>query len=70
MTQIVANSFNRRAYTGRKIIQWERSWVKNRTIPSTKAENHKHIVLLIENADLILSVKEWSEKSGENKMIF
>lgn len=28
LAQIVANSFNRRAYTGRKIIQWEHCWVK------------------------------------------
>ena len=36
LAQIVANSFNRQAYTGRKIIEWERSWVKDRTIPGTK----------------------------------
>ncbi len=44
LAQIVANSFNRRAYTGRKIIQWERSWVKDRTIPGTKAGKYKHVV--------------------------
>ncbi len=38
--QVVVNSFNRRAYTGRKIIQWERSWVQNYTIPGTKAGKH------------------------------
>ena len=64
LAQIVANSFNRQAYTGRKIIHWERSWVKDRTIPGTKAGKHKHI------EDLILSVKEWSRKSGESKLIF
>ncbi len=44
LAQIVANSFNRQAYTGRKIIQWERSWVENCTIPGTKAGRHKHVV--------------------------
>ena len=44
LAQIVANSFNGRAYTRRKIIQWERSWVKNRRIPGTKAGMHKHVV--------------------------
>ncbi len=42
--QIIANSFNKRAYTGQKIIQWERSWVKDCTIPGTKVGKHKHIV--------------------------
>ena len=70
LAQIVANSFNRRAYTGRKIIQWERSWVNNRTIPCTKAGKHRHIVSWMEDEDLILSVKEWSRKSGESKLIF
>ena len=37
LARIVAQSFNKRVYTGRKIIQWERSWMKCRKIPDTKA---------------------------------
>ncbi len=70
LAQIVTNSFNRLAYTGWKIIQWKRSWVKDRIIPRIKAKKHKHVVSLMGNKDLILSVKEWSGKSRENKMIF
>ncbi len=70
LAQIVANSFNRRAYIRRKIIQWERSWVKDCTIPDTKAGKHKHVISLMKDEDLIFTVKEWSGKSGENKMIF
>ena len=70
LAQIVAKSFNRRAYTGRKIVLWERSWVKHRTIRSTKAGKHKHVVSWMDDEDLILSVKEWSRKSGESKVKF
>ena len=41
LTRIVAQSFNRRAYTGQKIIHWEHSWVKSRVIPGTKAGSNK-----------------------------
>ena len=41
LAQIVAQSFNKRRYTERKIVQWERSWVKLRVIPNTKAGNGK-----------------------------
>ena len=70
LAQIVANNFNRQVYTRQKIIYWERSWVKDCTIPGTKAGKHKHVVSWMEDEDLILSVKEWSRKSGESKLIF
>ena len=58
LAQIAANSFNRQAYIGRKIIQWKRSWVKACTVLGTKAGEHKHVVSYVEDEDLILSVKE------------
>ena len=68
LARIVAQSFNRRAYTGRKIIHWERSWVKSRVIPGTKAGSNKHNLSWMEDEDLVLSVKEWSRKAGESKI--
>ena len=44
LAQIVAQSFNRRAYTKRKIIEWEKCWMKTRKIPSTNAGKHLHNV--------------------------
>ena len=70
LAQIVANSFNRRVYTRRKIVQQERSWVKDCKIPGSKAGKHKNVVSQMKNADLILFVKEWSRKLGENKISF
>ena len=67
LAQLVAQSFNRRACTGRKIIQWERSWMNSRTIPGTKAGTNKHILSWMEDEDLVLSVKEWSKNIGESK---
>lgn len=43
LAQIVAQSFNRQAYTRRKTVQWERSWVRYRGIPDTKAGGIKGI---------------------------
>ena len=68
LARIVAQSFNRRAYTGRKVIQWERLWVKSRTIPGTKAGLNKHTLSWMEDEDLVLSIKEWSKKAGESKV--
>ncbi len=42
LARTVAQNFNRRAYTGQKIIHLERSWVKSHVIPSTKAVSNKH----------------------------
>ena len=67
---MVANSFNSQVYTKQKIIQYELSWIKNCIIPYTKAGKHRHIVLWMENENLILSIKEWSRKSGKNNWIF
>ena len=44
LARIVAHSFNRRAYTGRKVIHWECSWMKTQKIPCTKAGKHSHTV--------------------------
>ncbi len=41
LARIVAQSFNKGSYTGRKIVQWEKSWMKLRAIPTTGAENKK-----------------------------
>lgn len=53
LARFLAQSFNRRAYTGRKIIHWERSCVKSRVIPGTKARSNKHNLSWIEDEDLV-----------------
>ena len=68
LARIVAQSFNRRAYTGQKIKHLERSWVKSCVIPSIKAGSNKHNLSWMEDEDLVLSVKKWSKKAGENKV--
>lgn len=65
LAKIVAHSFNRRAHTGRKIVQCKRLWVKNRVIPRTTDETNKHIFPQMEDEDLVLSGKK---KTGESKI--
>lgn len=69
LAQIVAQSFNKRSYTGRKIVQWERSWVKSRVIPDTKGGNQKGDLSWMEDEDLVLSIKDWAKREGESKVI-
>ena len=56
--QIVAQSFNKRAYTGRKTVQWERLWVKDHIIPCTKAGGKSDDLSWMEDENLVLSIKE------------
>ena len=67
LAQIVAQSFNRQAYIGRKIVQGERSWVKDKVISSTQAGGNKKIFLWMEDEDLIFSGKEWTTKMSKSK---
>ena len=41
--------------------------MKNRKISCTKAEKYTHILSLMEDEYPTLSVKEWSNKTGESK---
>lgn len=63
LAKIVAQSFNRHAYTGRK-----RSWVKDRVIPRTIAGTTKHTLSWMEDENLVLSVREWGKRTGESKV--
>ena len=58
LARIVAQSFYRQVYTSRKIIHLERSWVKFRVIPGTKARSNKLNLSWMEDEDLVLSVKK------------
>lgn len=67
---LAARSFCRRNYTGRKIVQWEKSWILYRTIPETKAGSHKHNLTWMEDEDLVLSVKEWARSLQDGMYFF
>ena len=41
--------------------------MKSRIISDTKAGIHKHTLSWMEDEDLVLSIKKWSKKTGENK---
>lgn len=46
----------------------ERSWVKLRVIPDTKAGNRKGDLSWMEDKDLVFSIKEWIKREGESKL--
>ena len=70
LARLVAQSFNKRRYTARKVVQWERSWVQLRVIPNTKAGNKKGDLSWMDDEDLVLSIKDWAKKTGESKLSF
>lgn len=70
LARIVAQSLNRHAYTGRKIAQWERLWVKYQKIPNTKAGDNKRNLSWMKDEDLVLSIKDWTKKTSESKNFY
>lgn len=59
---MVAQSFNKGRYIERKIVQWERLWMKLRVIPTTDAGHKKRDLSWIEDEDLVFSIKDWTKK--------
>lgn len=70
LAQVVTQNFNKKGYTGRKIVQWECSWVKLRVIPNTKAGNKKGDLPWTEDKDLVFLIKDWAKKAGESKLLY
>ena len=58
LAQIVAQSFNRWAYTGRKIEQSERLLLKACTIPRTNVGKRIDSLSWVQHEDLVFSIKE------------
>lgn len=66
LARLVAQSFNKGAYTGRKIVQWERSWVEHRLIPNATTGRNKGNLSWMDDEDLVLSIKEWVKITGDS----
>jgi len=55
LAEIVASKYNKSKYTGRRIIQWERSWVIDCIIPEGKAEGY-HKASLLNDEEIFLTL--------------
>ena len=65
LAKIVASTNRKGSYTGTKIIQWERSWIKDRIIPDTKAGKHNHCVSWMDDEGVLIAVRDFARSQGE-----
>ena len=66
----VAHSCGRGHHTARMIILWEKSWRENRIIPTRRVgSNGNQVRSIFEDEDVLLTVREHMEKSGDGKSL-
>ena len=68
MADIVAATFNRRGHTGKKIVTWEKQWIRGRTIPESRAGKHKACLSLLEDDGILCAVRDFAKTQGEGKL--
>ena len=66
LAEIVASNYNKSKYTGRRIIQWERSWVIDRIIPEGKAGRYRNASLL-NDEEIFLAIRDFVRSQGEGQ---
>jgi hypothetical protein len=64
---VTAHSFRRGYHTGKMIIKWTKSWIRNRKIPTTTAGRHKHNFTWMDDEDVVLAVRGFIQEQGESK---
>jgi len=64
---IVAANFKRGINTGRKIIQWEREWMRHRRIPESRAGKHSACLSWLADEGVLCAVREFAVSQGEGK---
>jgi hypothetical protein len=67
LARIVAASHNRRTETARRIVQWEKSWVEQRTIPQGKWGGEKWNASWMNEEDILCAVRDFARSQGEGK---
>jgi len=67
MAKEVAKDYNRRGYTGRKIVQWEKEWVQNRKIPESKAGKHKVSLSLLDDEATLCAIRDFMKSQNDGR---
>jgi hypothetical protein len=67
LASIVAATHNRRGGTARRIMQWEKSWVGQRTIPQGNWGGKKWNVSWMNEEDILCAVRNFARSQGEGK---
>jgi len=56
---MTAYSFNRGLHTGKMIVKWANSWVRDQKIPNTHAGRHKHHFTWMDDEDVMFAVRSF-----------
>ena len=64
---MAAANFKRGKATGKKIVRWEREWLKHRRIPESKAGKHSAGMSWLEDEGVLCAVREFAVSLGEGK---
>ena len=67
MALSVARCFNREKWFAEKLVSWEISWRKNRTIPEGKQGCFQKIKSWLADEEVELAVREYLSGAGESK---
>ena len=68
LATLVARNYGKGGHTVRKIVQWEKSWVKDRTIPESKTGTHRHNSSWMDDKALLSAVQEFIKSQGEGQL--
>ena len=67
MANIVATTANKGGHTGKMIVKWERQWIKDRTIPESRAGKHNACLSLLDDEGILCAVRDFAKTQGEGK---
>jgi hypothetical protein len=63
----VARTFNKGLYFARKVVEWERSWIRERKIPEGKRGCFAKTFSWFNDEGVQIAVREWCAGAGESK---
>ena len=63
----VARTFNKGLYFARKVVEWERSWIRERKIPEGKRGYFAKTFSWFNDEGVQIAVREWCAGAGESK---
>lgn len=65
LAKMIAAGYNKGSVIARRIVQWEKSWIKCRTIPEKKTSNKDYNTIWMNEEDITCAVREFARSQGE-----
>lgn len=61
----IARSNQRGDYTGRLLVQWEKSWIATRMLPATQAGGNRKFLWWTSDEGITQQVRDWAREEGD-----